>query len=345
MRRTEIDYNKAYYNAQGKAFKVIKEVDPNYDKNGQLRRRIRVRFESGYETETYLSILNHKVISLTDYLSPTVYGVGMIGYAEPRKNWKEYQRWTNMLARCYDPSNKNYSSYGAKGVYVCDRWLRFDYFLEDIIKLPGYKDVINNPDIKYNLDKDTLQQGCEIKVYGPDTCIWIPDVINSIQKAIDNKENCIRRYFGVQLVKGNYRVSLSDNGKSIYFGTYNNEIAAANAYNYYAQLMGRPALNNVPYMSHQEFSSYLTRPLEMLVNENKFHGVQQLPYGNYRVVIYVNGDRIHLGVYTSLIAAANVYNHFSYANNQSIPNKVSYMSPVECRQYMVKPRVMCTIIN
>ena len=93
MRRTEIDYNKTYYNAQGKAFKVIKEVDSNYDKNGQLRRRIRVRFESGYETETYLSILNHKVISLTDYLSPTVYGVGMIGYAEPRKNWKEYQRW------------------------------------------------------------------------------------------------------------------------------------------------------------------------------------------------------------------------------------------------------------
>lgn len=346
MRKTEIDYNKVYYNKQNKAFKVIKEVEPRPDINGQLRRRIRVKFiESGYETEVHLSILNHRIISLTDYLSPTVCGVGILGYTGARANFNMYKRWCDMIYRCYDPNNKNYSSYGTKGVYVCDRWLRFDYYLEDVVKLPGYNDMINNPDIDYNLDKDILQQGCECKVYGPDTCIWVPDTINSIQKAIDNKSNCNRKYYGVQLVSGNYRVSISDNGKSIYFGTYTNEIAAANAYNYYAQLMGRPTLNDVPYMSHQEFSSYLTRSLEMVANKNKFHGVQQLPYGNYRVVFYNNGDRTSLGTYTDKIAAANIYNYYCFANDRPMLNKVPYMSPQECAKYLVKPRVMCTIVD
>lgn len=345
MQKTKIDYDKIYYNSKGKAFKVIKEVEPRPDINGLLRRRIMVRFESGYETEVHLSILKHKTISLTDYLSPTVYGIGMIGYANPRKNWKMYLRWSDMLARCYDTTNNSYASYGAKGVYVCDRWLRFDYYLEDITKLPGYIDMINNPDIKYHIDKDTLQQGCKIKVYSPETCIWIPDILNGIQKAIDNKENCNRKYFGVQLVNENYRVSISDSSKSIYFGTYSNEIAAANAYNYYAQLMGRPALNDVPYMSHQEFARYITKPLEMLVNENKTHGVWQLPYGNYRASICINNDRINLGVYTNKDAALNIYNYFAQIANNPNRNNVPYMSLQECRQYMVKPRVMCTIVE
>jgi hypothetical protein len=345
MKRTEIDYNKIYYNSKGKPFKVIKEVEPKPDINGQLRRRIMVRFESGYETEVHLSILNNKSISLTDYLSPTVCGIGMLGYAGARENFNMYKRWCDMIYRCYDPNNQDYANYGAKGVYVCNRWLRFDYYLEDVVKLPGYEDMINNPDIKYHLDKDTLQQGCKIKVYSPETCIWIPETINSIQKSIDNKANTNNTYFGViQNNSGNFAVRISINGRNFYPATFTNEEAAASAYDHYAFGMSRPTLNGV-IMTQQEFTKYLARPIQMLVDENKFHGVQQLPYGNYRVVICVNGDRAYVGIYTLLIAAANVYNHFCFANGKPIPNKVPYMSPAECRQYMVKPRIMCDIIN
>jgi hypothetical protein len=345
MKRTEIDYNKTYYNKQGKAFKVIKEAEPRLDKNGQFRRRIRVMFESGYETEVPLSILNQNPISLTDYLSPTVYGIGMIGYANPRKNWKDYQRWTNMLARCYDLNNKNYNSYGGKGVYVCLRWLRFDYYLEDIVKLPGYEDMINNPNVKYHIDKDVLQQGCEIKVYSPKTCIWLPETLNNMQKNIDNKIKYNSKYFGVvQTKNGNYAARIHIKNENIGIGTYSNEIAAANAYNYYSWCLGRPMLNDVPYMTHEQFSSYLTKPIKMIVDENKFYGVDWLPYGNYRVVVYSHGKKVHIGVYTSIIAAANVYNHFAFATGNPKRNKVPFMSPQECRQYMVRPRVMCNII-
>lgn len=341
MKRIEIDYNKIYYNTKNKAFKVIKEIEP-----GPNGRRILVRFiESGYETEVYLQILNYKSISLTDYLSPTVCGVGMLGYAGARANFNMYKRWCDMIYRCYDITNPDYINYGAKGVYVCERWLRFDYYLEDVVKLPGYEDMINNQNIKYHLDKDILQQNCEIKVYGPNTCIWIPDSMNSIQKAIDNKYKSNNTYFGVlQTKNGNYATRISDNGKDISLGTYNDEIAAANAYNYYAATLDRPMINEVPYMSHEVFSSYLTKPIVMVTYINNYHGVSQLPYGNYRSVINSNCDRIHLGVYTNLIAAANVYNHFCFANGRPMLNNVPYMSPEQCRAYMVKPRVMCTIV-
>lgn len=173
--KIEIDYNRIYYNTQNKAFKVLKEVEPIYDKSGKMVRRVLIRFESGYETVIFLSKLTYSPVPVTDYLSPSVCGVRCIGYADPILNKSMYKRWSGMLARCYDPDNHRYNAYGAKGVRVCDRWLRFDYFLEDIVNLPGYQEMINNPNRKYQLDKDILQQNVPTnqKVYSPETCMFV----------------------------------------------------------------------------------------------------------------------------------------------------------------------------
>lgn len=259
-----IDYNKTYYNIQNKAFKIIKEVEPTTNITGRLVRRVLIKFESGYETITYLSkIKEGKLTQVIDYLSPTVLGIGIIGYAEPKENEPMYKRWYAMLSRCYNPDDKNYKNYGAKGVYVSERWLRFDYFLEDIVNLSGYEAMINNPHIKYQLDKDVLQQGYEIKVYSPDTCIWVPQVNNVLQRIIDNKETYNNKYYGVQLTKyGTYECRITHNGESA-SNTYCNEKIAASMYNYRAITLGRPALNDVPYISPQECAKYLTRPIVM----------------------------------------------------------------------------------
>lgn len=41
-----------------------------------------------------------------------------------------------MVRRCTDPGHDKYSRYGAVGVTVCERWLTFENFLEDMGERP-----------------------------------------------------------------------------------------------------------------------------------------------------------------------------------------------------------------
>lgn len=34
-----------------------------------------------------------------------------------------YRTWTNAKTRCYNPKNKKYPRYGARGIRMCDEWL------------------------------------------------------------------------------------------------------------------------------------------------------------------------------------------------------------------------------
>lgn len=47
------------------------------------------------------------------------------------RNSKLYNTYTNMMNRCNDPKNKRYSSYGGRGIKVCDAWSQgFERFME-----------------------------------------------------------------------------------------------------------------------------------------------------------------------------------------------------------------------
>jgi hypothetical protein len=51
----------------------------------------------------------------------------------------EYAAWTDMHARCSDPSHPRYADEGGRGISVCDRWTgpdRFANFLEDVGPMP-----------------------------------------------------------------------------------------------------------------------------------------------------------------------------------------------------------------
>ena len=56
--------------------------------------------------------------------------------------------WRNLIARCCNPNAHNYTYYGARGITVCDRWLKsYDDFLTDMGNKPSPEmqiDRINN---------------------------------------------------------------------------------------------------------------------------------------------------------------------------------------------------------
>lgn len=57
-----------------------------------------------------------------------------------------YAVWNAMLGRCHNEKNKQYKDYGARGIYVCDRWKLFDNFYADMGDPPlgGMLERVNN---------------------------------------------------------------------------------------------------------------------------------------------------------------------------------------------------------
>lgn len=49
---------------------------------------------------------------------------------------KTYTSWRSMIQRCTNPNNEQYVNYGERGIKVCERWLKFENFLEDMGKRP-----------------------------------------------------------------------------------------------------------------------------------------------------------------------------------------------------------------
>ena len=49
---------------------------------------------------------------------------------------KVYSVWISMVARCSNPNLKDYKDYGGRGITVCERWLKFENFLEDMGEPP-----------------------------------------------------------------------------------------------------------------------------------------------------------------------------------------------------------------
>lgn len=65
---------------------------------------------------------------------------------------KEYIAWDRMKSRCYNPKNRSYRWYGAKGITVCQEWIdSFVAFFNDVGKAPTKRHSLDRyPDNKGN---------------------------------------------------------------------------------------------------------------------------------------------------------------------------------------------------
>jgi hypothetical protein len=71
----------------------------------------------------------------------------------------EYNAWNNVRSRCYTPGNKDYETYGGRGITVCDRWLySFPKFFTDTGSRPSPDHVFQRHD--------------RTKPYEPGNCFW-----------------------------------------------------------------------------------------------------------------------------------------------------------------------------
>lgn len=262
-----IDFNKIYMSNTYGPFKIIRYAGRDEKEHG--RRLVEVEFiNTGYRT-----VVTHKAVKLGYVVDPTLghrvrtYG-NNFSYDKIRNIL--LQTWTRMMRRCYDETVDEFKTY--KGVTVDARWHDKETFLEDCKLLFQYDKFLANP-YYYQIDKDYKQQHIpkRQRIYSVDTCVFLSILDNRNLAIIERVRNGTtkNRYYGVsQSEYGMFRAVIMVNGTKINIGSFSNEIAAANAYNYYAQKYHTydiiPLFNDVPYMSPDEFIKYNNRPKEMV---------------------------------------------------------------------------------
>ncbi len=97
----------------------------------------------------------------------------------------EYFCWTNMKARCADPSNKHFKNYGGRGIIICPTWLEsFENFFADMGPIP-------EPGL-------TLERIDNERGYFKDNCTWatraeqVRNRRNSILHTIGGETLCLK---------------------------------------------------------------------------------------------------------------------------------------------------------
>ena len=62
--------------------------------------------------------------------------------------------WANMKQRCFNKNNPDYHNYGGRGITICERWLKFENFKDDMFKtyFEGATIERENNNLGYSLD-------------------------------------------------------------------------------------------------------------------------------------------------------------------------------------------------
>jgi hypothetical protein len=156
-------------------------------------------------------------------------GIGYLGEGlhktkEMGKQTLKYTTWNHMITRCYD---KKYHEIKPtyKDCTVAEEWHNFQNFAtwwdENYYEIDGEK---------MHLDKDILMKGN--KVYSPDTCILVPQTVNSLFLKRNSKRGDLP--IGVSWHKRDkrYTSTYRDGKGSVHIGNFSSSEEAFNAYKF-----------------------------------------------------------------------------------------------------------------
>lgn len=152
--------DKIFHNKSDDDFIVIEDFIEN--KRGMCK----IRFiDTGYETICHKG--NIKKGSVKDYYKKTIYDVACKGHIVCKKGSFEqicFHRWCAMLSRCYNKKDINYKAYGEQGVRVCEKWLIFENFYNDLCDIKGFdRDLYIGHKIELDKDKNGFQKEYNLK--------------------------------------------------------------------------------------------------------------------------------------------------------------------------------------
>lgn len=144
-----------------------------------------IRFLDEYGAEVHTTYHNCKRGTVKNPYFKSIYNIGCLGLksdgTKPTtkvdgRHTKEYACWHRMMERCYSSAcHLRKPSY--LEATVCDRWLVFANFLEDLPKIKGYNLWIKANPSQYVLDKDLHGNGS--KIYSLETCCFVTVQENS----------------------------------------------------------------------------------------------------------------------------------------------------------------------
>lgn len=128
-----------------------------------------------------------------------------------------YKIWNNMKQRVCNPNNKDFDSYGGKGIIICDEWKNDFLPFRDWALSNGYQD---------NLTIDRKDNNGN---YGPENCRWTTQEVQSrnTRKIYAHNSSGFR---GITIRKRKNGVVFESyikvKGKVIYLGVFKTEMEA-----------------------------------------------------------------------------------------------------------------------
>lgn len=163
-----------FINKNGNSFTIVAYTNSS---------NVVVRFDDGYEVHTNYYYCREGAVS--NPYDKTIHGIACIGLdkngdkpkvSEGRTQIREYTLWYGMISRCYSESHlKRKPSYA--NAIVCERWLCYANFLEDLPLIEGYELWRDNPNQRIALDKDIKGNGN--KIYCLEHCCFITNEDNA----------------------------------------------------------------------------------------------------------------------------------------------------------------------